>query len=274
MLINDIIELRTLVPTIASNDSFEDFRPAVINASAWLADAVLGQELYDVVVGLPPSNELVILSQRVVGYKAYLAAIPTLDLVETGNGFAVINDSTLAPASTARVQALSAQIEKSLKDSLELLQKHLEEHSEYHERWQQCGGCTLLSDTLLPTLTIFLRYSVFLGSRVEYALQRPEFISIQHQNIAPVVSVELLTYLIESQTLSSSEQSLLDLLRYALVSFFVKESNRGESFLLMARRRMIDNIDEYPLYRDSQNYKSFVSVAETSNDYGNILTLI
>lgn len=80
--------------------------------------SLLGGELYDAREG---DRTLLHLCNRMACLTAYKLAIPHLDLVLTDNGFGVVSNQNVAPASADRVNRLIQQVQWSLDDTIDEL---------------------------------------------------------------------------------------------------------------------------------------------------------
>ena len=80
--------------------------------------SLLGGELYDAREG---DRTLLHLCNRMACLTAYKLAIPHLDLVLTDNGFGVVSNQNVAPASAERVNRLIQQVQQSLDDTIDEL---------------------------------------------------------------------------------------------------------------------------------------------------------
>lgn len=84
--------------------------------------SLLGADLYDV---RDQDLTLLNLCKRMACLAAYKTAIPHLDLVLTENGFGVVSNQNVAPASSERVNRLRQQVQFSLDDSIDDLLDYL-----------------------------------------------------------------------------------------------------------------------------------------------------
>lgn len=84
--------------------------------------SLLGSDLYAARKG---DHELLNLCNRMVCLSAYHRAIAHLDLVLTDNGFGVVSNQNVAPASSERVERLRLQVQWSLDDSIDDLLDYL-----------------------------------------------------------------------------------------------------------------------------------------------------
>lgn len=78
--------------------------------------SLLGSTLYD---NMSDDPDLLALGNRMASLYAYKTVIPHLDLVLTENGFGVVNNQNVSPASMQRVNTLRQQIAQSLDDTID-----------------------------------------------------------------------------------------------------------------------------------------------------------
>ena len=126
-------------------------------------------------------------------------ALPHLDLVLTDNGFAVVSNSNLAPASRDRVAALQERLREEKDDARDLLLFALCET----EAWRTSDECRRLRSTLLWCPMICRRYGVTApeGRPVylrEFLALLPQ-IEAAHYEVARIVSVEQAHWLLQHQ---------------------------------------------------------------------------
>ena len=96
------------------------------------AKRLLGEGIYAVRNEDPALRNL---SDRLSALTAYKNAIAHLDLVLTENGFGVVSNTNVAPASSERVNRLREQVQFSLDDSIDDLLDYLRGN----ERWVKTG---------------------------------------------------------------------------------------------------------------------------------------
>ena len=87
---------------------------------------------------------------RIVVAHALMHAIPSLDLVLTPNGFGIVSNQNIAPASRERVERLIASVEQQRDDAIILLQKQLFRRAD----WQKSEVFGYWSQTLLPNISV------------------------------------------------------------------------------------------------------------------------
>ena len=82
--------------------------------------------------------------------EAMLHAIPQLDLVLTPNGFGIVSNSNLAPASKERVERLLSSLEKMRDDTLQVLLPMLTAEA----AWADTSPCLYFQSVLYPWLDL------------------------------------------------------------------------------------------------------------------------
>jgi len=101
-------ELRSLIPNVIHEVEGESLlidklAPWLASANKWLTDNFVGEDY-----SLPES--LLPLTKKVIVFKAFADAVPSLDVTLSPAGFAVINTDGRAPASKERVERLIASL--------------------------------------------------------------------------------------------------------------------------------------------------------------------
>lgn len=257
MIINDIETLKSLIATIAGKD-FNKYKPYLISAEAYLKREITGDDLFNLIA--EPNDDLLDLCSAIIAHKAYLEAIPFLDLVETNNGFAVVSDDNLSPASTARVEALKKATEDRLSECIEDLLDYLESHTEFHDDWKGSKTYSLISDNFISGLREFRRYARFDQSRLEFIKMLPVISSMKKLKIESVISPELCDLIIEQirdNELSAANAKIVDDIRFALANYSVNNEAVGDSFIAKVKKVLLNNITDYPVFAASDIYKFY-----------------
>jgi len=255
MIITTIEQIRAILPNVAAEVAFSDFEPHVQSAENWISNDLLGEVLY---VGIEDGSlvdeKLLRLSKNCIILKAYELGIPFMDLVQTQNGFGVIQDKNRAPASKQRVDRLIAQNTLRLNQEIEWLMNYLEDTPTYHNDWKSSAAYSLLSDCLITTAREFKRLVRFEGSREDFLMLKPTLVSLTTLKLQPLVSRAYVSELLEKQvggTLSVYDKTILLGVKQALANFAIGEESLGKRLLEDAINIMDNDLDHYPTYRDS-----------------------
>lgn len=132
ILITTDTELRTYVPnalaTVAGEMSlFDKIRADLELSEQWLTIRFVEASLIEKIVSEEGYHEAAYMCRRAVVADALLRSVPSLDLVLTPNGFGIVNNQNVVPASKDRVDRLLANLElvrdRSLQQLLHLLPK-------------------------------------------------------------------------------------------------------------------------------------------------------
>ena len=119
-------------------------------AEDWVRTTFCSTSTFNTICCYTEANPIRILTARLVVADALRRAIPSLDIVLTPNGFAVVNTSNLAPASRNRVESLTASMLSHRDDCIAALLPELVGAS----KWLISEQASFFGATLFPDLSI------------------------------------------------------------------------------------------------------------------------
>ncbi|MFG6385424.1 MAG: hypothetical protein K1V80_02955 [Muribaculaceae bacterium] len=116
ILMLDNERLQELIPNVIHEVKgetllYNKLRPWLEQAKAWLEQHFLGD--------LEPEGQILCDAEKIIVYKAFAMAVPSLDLSLSPSGFTVINTDGRAPASKERVERLIASINSFVDQNLD-----------------------------------------------------------------------------------------------------------------------------------------------------------
>jgi len=266
MLVSDIATIKKHIATI-QGDNFSRYSPYVETANQYLVNELIGQTLYNKVIAPTSDAKLLNYCESIVAHKAYVDAVPFLDLVETETGFAVVSDqgNNVVPASKDRIEKLIRGLETRLSDTIELLLEYLEGNATFYDDWKGAKAYTINHDSYIFTLTQFRRYARYDGSRLEWLKDISKVTRAIRNRIEPIISqaqsTEIITQL-QANTLSDANSKIIEDLRFSLAAFVTGDNETGCSCVFRARTTIIDNVDDYAGFKASSIYTNYL--AETS----------
>ncbi len=157
-------QLRLLLPNVLATAEgeptlIEKLYPFLETAEQWAIDNFLPEALFDEIAAADsfgPGERLRFPLEKLVACHAYMTAIPSLDLVLTPNGFGIVSNQTIAPASRERVSALILSIESQRDAAIEALVIRLSSRSD----WQRSAPGSYFSATLFPSLNLCHRLAI------------------------------------------------------------------------------------------------------------------
>lgn len=104
----------------------EKLAPWIESAKDWLESEYLGSDDY-----LSEGDNYRAL--RIIVWKAFADAVPSLDIVITPTGFGVVNTETIAPASKERIERLQDSLNHKIDGELEILVEFIHRYPEWRE---------------------------------------------------------------------------------------------------------------------------------------------
>ena len=127
----------------------EKLTPFIEQAETWLATNFTSSELLQAIAA-EQGTPLKELCTRIVITEAFRAAIPSLDVILTPNGFGIVNNSTVVPASRDRVERLILSLESARDELLISLLRLLPAHQE----WLATEQAAYFSSTMFPNISM------------------------------------------------------------------------------------------------------------------------
>lgn len=149
LLIPDNNVLLQFVPNVLKSVQgetllFDKITPHLEVAEAWLTTTFLSEAVLAELPTRDATNKLLHYARMAVVAEAMLHAVPQLDLVLTPNGFGVVSNTNIAPASKERVERLLLSLEKMRDDTLSVLLPLLANT----EAWATSDPCQYFEQTL------------------------------------------------------------------------------------------------------------------------------
>ena len=134
-------QLRLLIPNVLATAEgeptlIEKLYPFLETAEQWAIDTFVPEAIFDEIAaddGFGPNERFRYPLEKLVACQAYMTAIPSLDLVLTPNGFGIVSNQNIVPASRERVDALMNSLESQRDSAIEALILRLSSRTD----WQQ-----------------------------------------------------------------------------------------------------------------------------------------
>lgn len=161
-------------------------------AEDWVRTTFTSETTFNTICGYTDSNPLKVLTSRLVVADTLRRAIPSLDIVLSPNGFAVVNTSNLAPASKPRVDRLIGSMLSHRDDCIAALLPGLVGAS----KWLTSSQAQFFGATLFPDLRIVDAVGGATGSKWDRYLElRPQVIDLEASLAEEWLSPELMSAL-------------------------------------------------------------------------------
>ena len=164
-------QLHRLIPhvlaTVEGESTFlEKLTPFLETSEEWVNQNFVPDDLFDLAAELSASAETAADNstiaavhaslEKVIASHAYMTAIPSLDLVLTPNGFGIVSNTNVVPASKERVERLLASLETERDRNIEQLLLRLPSI----EGWEQSPQGKYFASTMFPFLGLCRRLAI------------------------------------------------------------------------------------------------------------------
>ena len=185
-LITSDDQLRLLIPNVLTTVEgeptlYEKLYPYLETAEQWAIDNFLSESIFDEITAAkntqPESHlsSLIFHLSQLVACHAYMTAIPSLDLVLTPNGFGIVSNQTVVPASRERVDALITSVESQRDNAIEALILRLSSRTD----WRESPQGQYFAATMFPFLNLCRRLAIRTHLWDSYQQLRERLIKIE-----------------------------------------------------------------------------------------------
>lgn len=218
--------------------------------------------------------------QRALARFAIFLSVAQNDLKMTNAGFAVTSNQNMSPASTERVKAFTASIEKSSWDAIEMMLRYLEENKTDFDAWAASEAYTLATKNFVNSAVEFDKTVNIEQSRLAFHRMRNTIDRIEYLKIEPVISKDLADDIkseITADNVSAANAVILPLIKKAVIFYTAAEEidpkylGMAEHYINDIRKTLDATPDDYPLYRDSglyvaeiRNYPPYINTADNA----------
>jgi hypothetical protein len=265
MIVDSLDLLKQHIATIATVKNFALLKSYVEAAESWVKTQLLGTDLFDYVEEHKTDEAhraLVVRVQRIIALNGFDRSVPFMDLVQTDTGFAVTNTEALAPASKERVAALRAGLQRECDAAIEDLLLFLEETTEYNDEWKGSPVYALLTDTFLPTFTLFKRYApysaavdvVYPKCRLDFARLNGKLREIMAGPVTNTLGAEFTADLLEElrdDDVADANKKILEPLRFALGLYTLGLDVQASGFMNKVVALLKATPEQYPIWAAS-----------------------
>ena len=253
-LIKDAEMLEQYIPNVISaakgeKDLFTKLDIFLQNAEAWLKDNFTSETTFNTIAGYSDENIIKPIAAQVVVCEAFRRAVPSLDLVLTPNGFGIVSNANVAPASKERVQRLLQTLEDNRDAALAELLPKLPNAS----KWTSSKQCAWFRSTLFQDLDVVrdCGFTDHLWDR--YNEIRNKIIGIEESLAEEFFSREQMYYWRYNDT---TTDPVVPLVKVEIVSV-LKDNPISMKRMMDCVNYIKNNPDQYPLWHESDTAKLF-----------------
>lgn len=264
MIIENFLQAKGYLPAIAIKTDITSIDDMFCIAETELADDILGQELHSLLNSKRPEDSgLFKQCQRIVAINGFIKAVPDLDLVLTQSGFAVHNSEAMAPASSARVNAMVRSLQERLDFATDNLIKYLLASGQYEDIWRTSPQFDRITSGLICNYSEFKQFAQYSNSNAsQYPKSYSEFKRMYtNLNLALMGEVssyisrdycnELIEKYRDNEIFSLDEKYVLCLIRYAICAISMGDTSSGINHITKARAYMKRHPKSFPTFISS-----------------------
>ncbi len=157
-------QLRLLIPNVLTTVEgeptlIEKLYPYLETAEQWAIDTFVPEEIFNEIAetnSSGPNERFRYPLEKLVACQAYMTAIPSLDLVLTPNGFGIVSNQNVVPASRERVDALITSLESQRDAAIEAFILRLSSRTD----WRESVQGKYFGATMFPFLNLCRRLAI------------------------------------------------------------------------------------------------------------------
>jgi len=157
-------QLRLLIPNVLATVEgeptlIEKLYPYLETAEQWAIDTFVPEAIFNEIAeadSFGPNERFRYPLEKLVACHAYMTAIPSFDLVLTPNGFGIVSNQNVVPASRERVDALITSLESQRDAAIEALILRLSSRSD----WRESSQGKYFAATMFPFLNLCRRLAI------------------------------------------------------------------------------------------------------------------
>ena len=227
----------------------------IASAEKWLQTYLLSYDTMAEVCDLDDSHELKALCCNIVAVDAFHHAVPSLDLVLTPNGFGIVSNQNLTPASKERVVRLQKSLLRNRDEMLDQLLHILPSFSD----WKTRSTAQFFKFTLFQNLELCTLMEVPEELWKNYIMLRAKVVEIEREMITHFVSMEQMDVFhseVMDGNASSKHAIVIEWLKDAIISR-LKNIPPSRTLVEDVVNIMRDNPEDFPQWHASSMPKAF-----------------
>lgn len=258
ILIKNINEFVKCIPT-ATGTEWEILLPYVETAQMDLTINLLGTDLNTALIALQETEGTRIIANKLLAVSAYHAAIPFVDLQQTPNGFAVVSNNNLAPASKERVERLITWCEMQIDGLIDLLIKSVMGNADLLQKWTLFPQFKDIVNCLFVTGQDFAGFTNSKEKlrRDELLRNKAQLLIWQENIISPVISKAYFDQIIaeiRTQTFTPGTGNVIHYCKMVLAALVLGSNTQADNLLSKISNLLDANLSTYSTYAASDEY--------------------
>ena len=238
-----------LVAVKGEKSLFDKLDMHLLVAEAWLKDTFTSETTFSTIAGYSDDNVIKHIAAQAVVSEAFRKAVPSLDLVLTPNGFGIVSNNNVVPASKERIARLMQSLEKTRDDALELLIPKLSGAS----KWTSSTQCDWFRSTLFQDLSVVAEMGITEHRWEKYIELRNQIIGIEESLAEEFFSRK---QMYEWRINGDKTDPVLPLVKVEIVNILKGNPIRMKNMMYCVNY-IRNNPDQYPVWHNSETAKLF-----------------
>ena len=239
---------------------YEKILPWLEIAERWMLEQFVGVDFTEALLAMNDDSPLRLTACSVVAHEAMMRAIPSLDLVLTPNGFGIVSNQNVAPASRDRVVRLINSLETSRDNAIEQMVSYLFRN----EQWYGTPKRHWFTATLFPNISVVNLCGITDKRWMNYLSLRLKAIDIEQRIAEEYVSPEQMAVLREDVMGIDWNFSLTQRLHLQIIERLqtvIVSALQGNMLNIQSLRDIVDfmrkNEEHFPEFAGSDTAKLF-----------------
>lgn len=238
-----------LVAVKGEKSLFDKLDMHLLVAEAWLKDTFTSETTFSTIAGYSDDNVIKHIAAQAVVSEAFRKAVPSLDLGLTPNGFGIVSNNNVVPASKERIARLMQSLEKTRDDALELLIPKLSGAS----KWTSSTQCDWFRSTLFQDLSVVAEMGITEHRWEKYIELRNQIIGIEESLAEEFFSRK---QMYEWRINGDKTDPVLPLVKVEIVNILKGNPIRMKN-MMDCVNYIRNNPDQYPVWHNSETAKLF-----------------
>ncbi len=234
---------------------FDKLAPWLSASEKWLQENFCGEVSMNEIVAMDDKNVVKSLASQIVVCEALRYAVPSLDLVLTPNGFGIVSNQNVAPASKERVERLIDSLYDTRDNAVELLLTSLRQM----QSWTASPQCQWFTATLFPNIDLVSLCGVTKHRWEKYVELRSMVIGIENSLADEYFSHEFMEILRLQAVATSADSNLSRIVNRLkpLIVDFIADKPIAQQKIVDIVNFIRNNPEEFPEWHNSDTAKLF-----------------
>ena len=234
---------------------FDKVKVDIDLAENWVIETFVSTKIFDAICGYADDKPIKVITAKLIASEALRRAIPSLDLVLTPNGFGVVSNQNIAPASKERVDRLIASLDDYRDECIGNLLPALGGETQ----WLTSSQASFFGETLFPDLAITDQVKGNGSKWEKYLEHHSQVIDLEASLAEEWLSPELMSALRSENLRGDLTAKRSEIVRQvkAQVVGYLRSGSFNSRRLADIVNRIRENEDDFPEWHQSETSKLF-----------------